>query len=229
MNFLKDNFKELFNVCRMCLDLMELIEDEKLEEFIKEEIRKNFTKEELREKFKYSNKDGADEFINSIYEEEESSEEGVLTANIICKSKKTYENIQNKNLELFIIPGAYATDRGFCFDFENSSTDFISAKDGYIYAIIELEYPDFDFINQSLEENGEELENDSEVYKMIKNNFEEGMDEIVIYVGEEGSKGAEFEAIDMLVTLKTRSKEEVIQLLKSDKKIEDILHGSEGL
>ena len=79
MNFLKDNFRELFNVCRMCLDLMELIEDEKLEEFIKEEIRKNFTKEELREKFKYSNNYRADEFINSIYKEEESSEEGVLT------------------------------------------------------------------------------------------------------------------------------------------------------
>ena len=170
-----------------------------------------------------------DKFIEGIYKEEESSEEGVLTANIICKSKKTYEKIQNKNLELSIIPGAYATDGGFCFDFENNSVKFIAAKDGYVYASIELEYPDFDFINESLEENDEELENDFEVYKMIKKNFEEGMDEIVIYVGEEGSKGAEFEAIDMLVTLKTRSKEEVIQLLKSDKKIEDILHGSEVL
>jgi GTPase involved in cell partitioning and DNA repair len=74
MDFLKDNFRELFNVCHMCLDLMDLIEEEKLEEFIKKEIKRNFTKEEIIEKFKNSPKDKLVKFINEIYAEEEEEE-----------------------------------------------------------------------------------------------------------------------------------------------------------
>lgn len=49
MDFLKDNFRELFNACHICIDLMDLIEEEKLEDEEEEVFQLLKSKEKIED------------------------------------------------------------------------------------------------------------------------------------------------------------------------------------
>lgn len=77
MNWWKQKFIEHFQVNHLCLNLMDLIDEEQLLDFIWESFRGEFTKEEIIGLFK--DELSQDELNNVLYDEldyEESEEDG---------------------------------------------------------------------------------------------------------------------------------------------------------